>query len=115
MEVGELENAQLRERARAALGRYFLQAVSVSFIARFFLAAGHVEDAGNAKEYGTTTIDIGSWSWNVYQTSAPEPWLIQINGLMPENLVQDGGDRPGGSRVCGSFDSAFKHFCVRSF
>ncbi len=36
MEVQELENAQLRERARAALGRYFLQAVSVSFIARFF-------------------------------------------------------------------------------
>ena len=88
MEVQELENAQLRERARAALGRYFLQAVSVSFIARFFLAAGHVEDAGNAKEYGTLTIDIGSWSWNVYQTSAPEPWLIQINGLMPENLVR---------------------------
>lgn len=88
MEVRELENAQLRERARAALGRYFLQAVSVSFIARFFLTAGHVEDAGNAEEYGTLTIDIGSWSWNVYQTSAPEPWLIQINGLMPENLVR---------------------------
>ena len=50
MEVRELENAQLRERARAALGRYFLQAVSVSFIARFFLTAGHVEDAGNAEE-----------------------------------------------------------------